>query len=71
MKHLEGYLAQKNLWRTMFKEQPLEYPRDREKIIDLLENDLSPENLTCDGELRGKALLRKATQLKYALKECA
>jgi hypothetical protein len=38
---------------------------DAEIIRDLqrVECELSPENLCCDGELRGKALLDKAARL--------
>jgi hypothetical protein len=71
MKHLQKYIEQKNLWRKLFNEEPLIYPRDKQKILDMLDSDLSPENLTCDGELRGKTLLQRANHLKNALKECA
>jgi hypothetical protein len=37
--------------------------------MDDLENDLSPENLTCDGELRGAKLVQKANKLKAAYSE--
>lgn len=29
-------------------------------ILQMVDNDLSPENLTCDGELSGMVLARKA-----------
>ena len=35
----------------------------------MLEGDLSPENLCCDGELRGKALADKSKRLRGAYKE--
>ena len=71
MSYLEKYLEEKNIWRKLFGEELLSYPRDKQKILDMLDSDLSPENLTCDGELRGKALLQRANRLKYALKECS
>ena len=39
---------------------------DAEIIRDLqgVECDLSPENLSCDGELRGRALMQKAARLR-------
>ena len=62
---LEKYVEQKNTWRALFKEQPLSLlsARDRKTIAQLLETDLSPENLTCDGELRGPALRTRASFL--------
>jgi hypothetical protein len=38
--------------------------------IERIECDLSPENLSCDGELRGLALLRKRRELDAALQHC-
>ena len=62
---LEKYVEQKNTWRALFKEQPLSLlsAQDRKTIAQLLETDLSPENLTCDGELRGPELRTKASFL--------
>ncbi len=36
-----------------------------------IETDLSPENLTCDGEISGAAVRRKLNGLKAELKELA
>ena len=71
MRNLSAYLDQKNRWRSIFGKPALQYPRDRQHILDMLESDLSPENLTCDGELRGQALMKRAKLLQSALKECA
>ena len=38
--------------------------------IERIENDLSPENLSCDGELRGSALVTKRRALLSALNVC-
>lgn len=38
--------------------------------INQIENELSPENLSCDGELRGAALHRKRRELEEALHYC-
>jgi len=35
--------------------------------MDRIENDLSPENLSCDGEVRGLALVTKRRELEAAL----
>lgn len=71
MRNLSAYLDQKNRWRSIFGKPALQYPKDRKHILDMLESDLSPENLTCDGELRGQALMKRAKLLQSALKECA
>lgn len=38
--------------------------------IDRIENELSPENLTCDGELPRAQVRRKAQELNTALAHC-
>jgi hypothetical protein len=62
---IEQYVKQKNEWNAIFgyKELSLLTTSDRQRIADMLESDLSPENLTCDGEVRGAALVRKSTFL--------
>lgn len=59
---IEKYVEQKNQWRSIFKESKLSLlsAEDRQKIADSLDADLSPENLTCDGELS-----RSQVQTKY------
>lgn len=61
---LEKYVEQKNAWGKIFGNQPLSLLRaeDRQKIADSLDADLSPENLTCDGELP-----RSQVQAKYRM----
>lgn len=51
--NLERYVEQKNSWGKLFGNKPLSLlnAQDRQKIADSLDADLSPENLTCDGEL--------------------
>jgi hypothetical protein len=71
MRNLTAYLNQTNQWRGIFGKPALQYPKDRQTILEMLECDLSPENLTCDGELRGPALMKKAKLLRAALAECA
>lgn len=53
--NIEQYVEQKNRWKAIFGERPLSLlnARDRQAIANSLDADLSPENLTCDGELRG------------------
>jgi hypothetical protein len=71
--NLEQYVEQKNSWGKIFGEKPLSLmsATDRQKIADSIDSDLSPENLTCDGELprsqvqqRYRMLTRCAEELK-------
>lgn len=70
---LEQYVEQKNSWGKLFGSKPLSLlnAQDRQKIADSIDADLSPENLTCDGELprsqvqaRYKMLTRAAQELR-------
>ena len=73
MKALQAYVDQKNKWAALFKGAQMELAtaKGRQRVADALDCDLSPENLTCDGELprsqvqaRYKALTTAANQLK-------
>jgi hypothetical protein len=71
---LFNYVEQKNQWAAIFNSKyvPLDLDlfEDRERIARMVDADLSPENLTCDGELpraqviaRAKFLNKVADQL--------
>jgi hypothetical protein len=73
MKALENVLKQKNHWNSFFKgpQYTLNSAADRQAVADMIDSALSPENLTCDGELsrtevnrRYKELMTAARQLK-------
>jgi hypothetical protein len=73
MKALQAYVDRKNQWNALFKGQQYELntAKGRQRVADMIDADLSPENLTCDGELprsevqaRYKALTTAAAQLK-------
>jgi hypothetical protein len=53
MKALQAYIDQKNKWNAIFKGRQYEVrtAKGRQEVADCLDADLSPENLTCDGEL--------------------
>jgi hypothetical protein len=70
---LEQYVEQKNSWGKIFGRAPLSLlnAKDRQSIADSLDADLSPENLTCDGEVRGAALQQKARYLNRCAAELA
>ena len=68
MKELTQFVEQENQWSAIFGYAPLslDIDTDRQKIADKIDARLSPENLTCDGELRGSALQTKARFLRRA-----
>jgi hypothetical protein len=66
---LEQYVENKNKWRAVFNQAPLSLlnGKDRQAIADGIDSEMSPENLTCDGELP-----RSVVQLKMRnLTRCA
>ena len=68
---IEQYVDQKNQWAGMFggKKLSLLNKEDRQRIADSLDADLSPENLTCDGELPRAEVQRRYNFLTKAAKE--
>ena len=54
-RQLQSYLDQQNLWRTHENKAPLEIHTltvvQAQTLMESLECNLSPENLSCDGEL--------------------
>ena len=51
MKNLQKYLDQRNQWNAIFGGKPLVIGKDNQRIAEMIDSELSPENLTCDGEL--------------------
>jgi hypothetical protein len=69
--NLEAYVAQRNAYAKIFG-QPvlsLQSANDRQRIASMIDGDLSPENLTCDGELSRSAVQKKYRQLTRAAEE--
>jgi len=73
MKALQEFIAQKNHWNSFFKGEQYEIQTalGRQRVADMIDAALSPENLTCDGEAsrtevnqRYKELMTAAKQLK-------
>ncbi len=50
---LEAFVEQENRWGALFGNRPLSLlnAKDRQRIAGIIDSKLSPENLTCDGEL--------------------
>ena len=68
---IEAYVEQKNKWRAIFNQKPLSLlnAQDRQAIANSIDSELSPENLTCDGELRGSQVRDKFRYLTRAAEE--
>jgi hypothetical protein len=68
---LEQYVEQKNSWGKMFGQKPLSLlnAEDRQKIANSIDSDLSPENLTCDGELPRSQVQARYRMLNRAAEE--
>jgi hypothetical protein len=71
MKALQEYVAQKNAWGKLFGSRPLDLSnaQDRQKIADSIDSELSPENLSCDGELSRSQVQARYTKLTRVAKE--
>lgn len=68
---LEQYVARKNEWAKLFggRELSLLNAKDRQSIMNSLDADLSPENLTCDGELSRKEVDQRYRFFTRAVQE--
>ena len=73
MKALQNFVDQKNHWNSFFngKQYEIVSKFGRQEVANMIDAALSPENLTCDGELpraevnaRYKELMTVAKQLK-------
>ena len=72
MKALNDYVEGRNSIRAIFKQRPLslDNARDRQRLADDISSALSPENLTCDGELPRSVVQKKwrmLTQVRQQL----
>ena len=66
---LEAFVDQENSWGKVFNKRPLSLlnAKDRQEIASRIDSRLSPENLSCDGELS-----RTETNRRYRmLTRCA
>ena len=71
MKALQAFIDQKNHWNSFFKGEQYEIKTvaGRQKVADMIDNALSPENLTCDGELSRTEVNRRFKELNTAAKQ--
>ena len=65
MKELKQYVEQANKWNAIFKGEQftLDTAQGRQRIAQKIDADLSPENLTCDGELPRAEVSRRYKML--------
>ena len=68
---LEAYVEQKNVWSKILGKTELSLlnAQDRQRIAGMIDSDMSPENLTCDGELPGSVLRDKMRRLTRCAEE--
>jgi len=68
---LKQYIDRANTFGKLFgeKEYDLNNVFDRRRLADKLDCDLSPENLTCDGELPRAEVNRRYKELMTAAKQ--
>ena len=69
--NLEQYVANKNKWRAIFNQPALSLlnAKDRQAIADGIDSEMSPENLTCDGELPRSVVQMKVRNLTRCAEE--
>jgi hypothetical protein len=71
MRTLQAYVESKNKWRAVFGQGPLslDSATDRQRIAETIDCELSPENLTCDGELPWSQVKARHNQLILAARQ--
>ena len=71
MKALRSYIDQQNTWGKIWGQKPLslDTAADRKRIAEKIDAALSPENLTCDGELPRAEVNRRYNELTAAAKD--
>ena len=68
---LEAYVENKNRWNAVFngRQYSLLNKEDRQAIADSIDAAMSPENLTCDGELPASEVRARMRQLTRCAEE--
>lgn len=71
MKALQTFIDQKNHWNSFFKGEQYEIKtaQGRKRVAKMIDSCLSPENLTCDGELPRTEVNRRYKELTTAAKQ--
>ena len=65
MKTLTAFIKAENAWSAIFSGRVLEITtaKGRQDVAAVIDSKLSPENLTCDGELGRAEVQKRYTQL--------
>ena len=66
MKALKKWVEERNRWQSMFNSTPISIPTTPDEckpIFYHLAGELSPENLTCDGELTTAQVRKRAREI--------
>lgn len=68
---LEALVEQENRWGALFGNRPLSLlnASDRQRVAEIIDSRLSPENLSCDGELSRTEVNRRYRELTRAAQE--
>ena len=71
MKSLQAFVDQKNRWNAIFNgaQYEIKTAAGRQSVADMIDAALSPENLTCDGELPRAEVTRRYNELTTAAKQ--
>ena len=71
MRALDKFIEQKNHWNSFFQGEQYEIATalGRQRLADMIDSALSPENLTCDGELSRTEVNRRYKELMTAAKQ--
>ena len=69
---LNEYVEQMNRWNSIFGTSAMDFPLRQQNVNDLMSKiagELSPENLSCDGELSSAAVSIKLNYLTTVRRE--
>jgi hypothetical protein len=71
MKALQAYVSQQNKWNAMFKgpQYEINTSAGRKRVAEMIDAALSPENLSCDGELPRSQVQARYRALTAAAKD--
>ena len=71
MKALQAYIDRKNQWNAIFNGEQFEIKTaaGRQRLADNIDCELSPENLSCDGELPIAKVRARYKELTTAAKQ--
>jgi hypothetical protein len=71
MSALQALINQKNQLNAIFNGEhfEIETAKGRQRVASMIDSDLSPENLTCDGELPRSQVQARYRALTAAAKE--